>query len=100
MTATAPPRVRDEIVDYISGDPAGEEAPVTPPCVALDIFRHNLHLSALQFHNEDEKRTALDQVRPGNGGSGIVYVNSRHKAESLAIALREAGVAAEPIMPG
>ncbi len=100
MTATAPPRVRDEIIDYISSDPAGEEAPVRPRVLALDIFRHNLHLSALQFHNEDEKRIALIKFVQETAGSGIVYVNSRHKAEALAIGLREAGVAAEAYHAG
>ena len=33
-------------------------------------------------------------------GSGIIYVNSRHKAESLAFSLREAGVAAEAYHAG
>jgi len=100
MTATAPPRVRDEIVDYISSDPTGDEASMRPRVLALDIFRHNLHLSALQFHNEDEKRTALVKFVQETEGSGIVYVNSRHKAEALAIALREAGVTAEAYHAG
>jgi ATP-dependent DNA helicase RecQ len=113
MTATAPPRVRDEIIDYISGDNTGgtlqgnrENGAATtigherPRVMALDIFRNNLHLSALHFHNEEEKLTALLQFVTEIAGSGIVYVNSRHKAESLAFALREAGVAAEAYHAG
>jgi ATP-dependent DNA helicase RecQ len=100
LTATAPPRVRDEIVDYISADPADEQTADRPRVIALDIFRHNLHLSALQFHNEDEKLTALIKFVLETEGSGIIYVNSRHRAEALAVALRGQGVAAEAYHAG
>lgn len=112
MTATAPPRVRDEIIDYISGSgrPEKEQNGRTqqskgtglqrPRVMALDIFRNNLHISALHFHNEEEKLTALLQFVSNTEGSGIIYVNSRHKAESLAFALREAGIAAEAYHAG
>ena len=103
MTATAPPRVRDEIVDYITDaevmQPDGS-TPQRPRVIALDIFRHNLHLSALQFHNEEEKLSALVTFVAETEGSGIVYVNSRAKAEGLAFALRGAGVAAEAYHAG
>ncbi|MBK8049277.1 MAG: RecQ family ATP-dependent DNA helicase [Anaerolineales bacterium] len=103
MTATAPPQVRDEIVDYISGDDdvnsaAGEV--VRPRVLSLDIFRPNLHLSAIQFQNEDEKLEALLKFVAETSGSGIIYVNSRHKAEMLALALRQAGVRAEAYHAG
>jgi ATP-dependent DNA helicase RecQ len=105
MTATAPPRVRDEIIDYISGAsrlgiPDKGVSLQRPRVMALDIFRNNLHLSALHFHNEEEKLVALLQFVTTTEGSGIVYVNSRHKAESLAFALRDAGVAAEAYHAG
>ncbi|HAJ37830.1 MAG TPA: hypothetical protein DCL15_19345 [Chloroflexi bacterium] len=101
MTATAPPRVRDEIVDYIS-DAAGQAGGQTlrPHVIALDIFRPNLHLSALQFHNEDEKLVALVNYVSATPGSGIVYVNTRSRAETIAGALRRAGVAAEAYHAG
>ncbi|MFO7635357.1 MAG: RecQ family ATP-dependent DNA helicase, partial [Caldilinea sp.] len=103
MTATAPPRVRDEIVEYISdgqgSEPAGAKA-VRPHVIALDIFRPNLHLSALQFHNEDEKLAALVGYVSKAEGSGIVYVNSRSRAETIAISLRRAGVSAEAYHAG
>lgn len=101
MTATAPPRVRDEIVDYIS-DAAGQAGGQTlrPHVIALDIFRPNLHLSALQFHNEDEKLAALVNYVTKTPGSGIVYVNTRSRAETIAGALRRAGVAAEAYHAG
>ena len=112
ITATAPPRVRDEIIGYI-GDP--DEAQVAPPpgeepdgeqaggrvrVLALDVFRDNLHLSALQFNNEDEKLAAVTSFAVATPGPGIVYVNSRRKCESLAYALRQAGVDAEAYHAG
>jgi len=102
MTATAPPRVRDEIVDYISDAAAAQagEQPLRPHVIALDIFRPNLHLSAMQFHNEDEKLAALVNYVGKTAGSGIVYVNTRNRAETIAGALRRAGVAAEAYHAG
>ena len=101
MTATAPPRVRDEIIDHISGAPDVTIGPAARPRVmALDIFRPNIHLSALQFHNEDEKLSALLKFVAGAEGSGIIYVNSRHKSESLAFELRRRGIEAEAYHAG
>jgi ATP-dependent DNA helicase RecQ len=109
MTATAPPRVRDEIIDYMSDDeaaplPGADGQPVQsharPRALMLDIFRSNLHLSALHFHNEDEKLAALLKFVQETAGSGIVYVSSRHKSEALALQLRMAGVAAEAYHAG
>ncbi len=99
MTATAPPRIRDEIVEYI-GEHDGENQPAPPHVIALDIFRPNLHLSAMQFHNEDEKLAALTDYVAKTAGSGIVYVNSRSRAETIASALRRAGVSAEAYHAG
>jgi len=103
MTATAPPRVRDEIVEYISNNHNQLPGMVDldrPRVIALDIFRSNLHLSTLQFHNEEEKLEALLKFAAATEGSGIVYVNSRHKAEMLAMALRGVGVKAEAYHAG
>ena len=107
MTATAPPRIRDEILNYISneGDKAatddiGAKPPQRPRVMAMDIFRNNLHLSSVQFHNEEEKLEALVKFAQDTQGSGIVYVNSRHKSEQLAYQLRQAGIAAEAYHAG
>ncbi len=112
MTATAPPRVRDEIIGYIGDpddaqvDPAPGEEPDREQAggrvrvLALDVFRDNLHLSALQFNNEDEKLAAVTSFAAATPGPGIVYVNSRRKCESLAYALRQAGVDAEAYHAG
>lgn len=101
MTATAPPQVRDEILDTLSRN--GESAPAQsgrPQVVALDIFRTNLHLSAIQFHNDEEKLAALLKFVTETEGSGIVYANSRRKCEALALRLRSEGVVAEAYHAG
>ncbi|MBX3009958.1 MAG: RecQ family ATP-dependent DNA helicase [Caldilineaceae bacterium] len=101
MTATAPPRIRDEILNYISNEGEDTATPLPRPRVmAMDIFRNNLHLSSIQFHNEEEKLEALTQFVQETPGSGIVYVNSRHKSEQLAYQLRQAGIAAEAYHAG
>lgn len=111
MTATAPPRVRDEILDYMRTessspqDDALEDAALgtrtaKPRVLTLDIFRPNLHLSALRFNNEDEKLAAALKFVTETEGSGIIYVNTRHKSESLAAALRARGVQAEAYHAG
>ncbi|MBX3050984.1 MAG: RecQ family ATP-dependent DNA helicase [Caldilineaceae bacterium] len=101
MTATAPPQVRDEILDTLSRS-NGENPDQTgrPQVVALDIFRTNLHLSAIQFHNDEEKLAALLKFVTETEGSGIVYANSRRKCEALALRLRSEGVAAEAYHAG
>ncbi|MBX2999428.1 MAG: RecQ family ATP-dependent DNA helicase [Caldilineaceae bacterium] len=105
MTATAPPRVRDEILDNLSSTAAlhvqdKKEGEGRPQVVSLDIFRHNLHLSALKFHNDEEKLAALLKFVRKNEGSGIVYANSRRKCEALALTLRQEGISAEAYHAG
>ncbi len=105
MTATAPPRVRDEIVDYMSSDGATSRdgtvnTPQRPRVMLLDIFRNNLHLTTLRFQNEEDKLAGLLKFVADTPGSGIIYVNSRHKSETLAFQLRDAGVKAEAYHAG
>ncbi|MGL4649978.1 MAG: RecQ family ATP-dependent DNA helicase, partial [Caldilineaceae bacterium] len=108
MTATAPPRVRDEILDYMRVDGAQDEAPAADEThqrgaarvITLDIFRSNLLLAAVKLDNEEQKLEAVKKFVTEAQGAGIIYVNSRHKSETLAWALREAGVAAEAYHAG
>lgn len=102
MTATAPPRVRDEIVEYISNEEISGSSPVPerPRVISLDVFRSNLHLSAFQFRNEDDKQAALLEFIGKVEGSGVVYVNQRSKADNLALVLRNAGIRAEAYHAG
>jgi ATP-dependent DNA helicase RecQ len=84
MTATATPRVRDDI----------QAALGRMRLIAIDVHRPNLCLEARRFANEQEKRPALLALCRGIEGSGIVYASSRRRCEDLAEALRCNGVSA------
>jgi ATP-dependent DNA helicase RecQ len=82
MTATATPRVRDDIQEALGG----------LRLVLTDIFRPNLRLEAYRFANNEEKMAALLAHCRDIEGSGIVYANSRKRCEELAALLRDRGV--------
>jgi ATP-dependent DNA helicase RecQ len=84
MTATATPRVQDDI----------QAALGHMLIVATDIHRPNLCLEARYFTREAEKKQALLSLCREIQGSGIVYANSRLKCEELAALLRDHGVSA------
>ncbi len=84
MTATATPRVRDDIQAGLG----------RARLVATDIHRPNLQLEAQRQTSEQDKRQALLSLCKDMEGSGIVYVPSRAKAESLAEMLSKAGLSA------
>ncbi len=101
MTATAPPRVRDEILDNLSNTGfVSEGERQRPQVVSLDIFRTNLHLSSIKFLNDEEKMIALLKFVQETDGSGIIYANSRRKCEAIALTLRQEGVSAEAYHAG
>ena len=84
MTATATPRVRDDIQSALS----------QMRLVAVDVHRPNLRLEARQFAKDSEKQRALLALCQEIKGSGIVYASSRKKCEDLATMLRRHGVKA------
>lgn len=84
MTATATPRVQDDV----------QAALGSMRLVTTGTHRPNLHLEARRFANEAEKREALAIVCRQHQGSGIVYATSREKCEDLAALLRRRGVEA------
>jgi ATP-dependent DNA helicase RecQ len=84
MTATATPRVRDDIQASLGG----------MRLVATDICRPNLCLEARRFASDAEKRRALINLCHEIEGSGIVYTPSRRKCEELAGALRHNDISA------
>jgi ATP-dependent DNA helicase RecQ len=84
MTATATPRVRDDV----------QAALGSMRLVATDVHRPNLRLEARAFGNDAEKKEALVDLCRRVEGSGIVYATSRQKCEDLADLLRRRGVQA------
>jgi ATP-dependent DNA helicase RecQ len=113
LTATAPPRVRQDILHHLEGPsfhsgqvPSSHsgQAPVLPSEQALaatgmrviagDVTRPNLQLGVLYAHNADEKLRHLLAFCRAEPGSGIVYADTRARCERLAELLRQHGVVA------
>ena len=121
MTATAPPRVRRDIICHL-GDPSASspprvlavagQAPSTgsPPrvlavagqagseygmrVIAGDVTRPNLQLEVFYARNADDKLRYLLAFCRAEPGSGIVYAGTRARCEELAALLRGHGVVA------
>ena len=114
LTATANPKVRQDILDVLGLDSHSERVKT----FLMSPERQNLHLEIRYTRDEDDNRLAdflrwirgvydrrrandrkseLDQAgeRPENV-SGIIYTMSRDECESLSAALRDEGVGARP----
>jgi ATP-dependent DNA helicase RecQ len=86
FTATATPRVRDDI--------AASLGLRTPLRRVTGFVRDNLTMSVVRCRSKAEKRDALlDRVRPAEGRS-LVYCGRRASAEEVAALLCDAGIAA------
>jgi len=85
MTATAPPRVRRDILQHL-GDMR---------VIAGDATRPNLRLEVFRARNTDDKLRHLLAFCQANEGSGIVYAGTRARCEELAALLRQYGVVAD-----
>jgi len=86
MTATAPPRVRLDILQRLDMEGAA--------IITGEVTRPNLYLAAYRARNQDDKLGDLLALIQREPGSGIVYVSSRERAEELAQLLQQRGVAA------
>jgi ATP-dependent DNA helicase RecQ len=95
LTATAPPRVRQDIEQQLFGRSTGTTQQAQMRVIAADTFRANLHLSAIKVSDDDEKRRRLIALCQRLTGSGVVYVRTRDKCEELASMLRGKGVDAD-----
>lgn len=120
MTATAPPRVRRDIIRHLSPSTSSGQAPSTGRrgelvepsgqagsepdmrIIAGDATRPNLQLELFYARNNDDKLRrllAFCQAEPsassgGPPGSGIIYAGTRARCEELAALLRSRGVSA------
>jgi len=84
MTATAPPRVRRDIIKHL-GDMR---------IIAGDVTRPNLQLEVFHARNADDKLRHLLAFCQTEPGSGIVYAGTRARCEELAALLRARGIVA------
>ena len=101
MTATAPPRVRQDILQHLgspvalrtsSAEGAKERSIRT---VIGDVKRSNLRLEVFRARNLDAKLQHLLAICMAETGSGIVYAGSRARCEELARLLRRYGITAD-----
>jgi ATP-dependent DNA helicase RecQ len=75
LTATAPPRVRDDILEQL-GIPRAE-------LVNVGTLRANLRFSVLKARSERDKRARLSELLTRLKGQGIVYVATVKAADEL-----------------
>ena len=92
MTATAPPRVRRDIVKHLGDPSAGSGHGLR--IIAGDVTRPNLQLEVLHACNADDKLRHLLAFCLAEPGSGIVYAGTRARCEELAALLRARGIVA------
>ncbi|MGC9468531.1 MAG: RecQ family ATP-dependent DNA helicase [Anaerolineae bacterium] len=88
LTATAPPRVRRDIIQHLSPD-----RPMA--MITGDTFRPNLRFEVFSAANRDEKIARMLAFCEASEGSGIVYADTRARCEQLAQLLQSRGVSAE-----
>jgi len=105
MTATAPSRVRRDILHHL-GDPSptdcrsasGQALSADPGnamrVIAGDVTRPNLHLEVFYARNTDDKLRRLLAFCQAETGSGIVYAGTRARCEELAALLGQYGISA------
>ncbi|MBS3782852.1 MAG: RecQ family ATP-dependent DNA helicase [Anaerolineae bacterium] len=89
MTATAPTRVRQDILEQLRSPRSSADG---PQVVAGDVTRANLQLEVFQASGKDAKLRYLLAFCQAEKGSGIVYADTRARCERLAALLRQHGV--------
>jgi ATP-dependent DNA helicase RecQ len=92
MTATAPSRVRSDILQHLDDAASGSGNGMR--VIAGDVTRPNLRLEVFHARNRDEKLRHLLAFCQGEPGSGIVYAGTRARCEDLAALLRRHDVVA------
>lgn len=85
LTATASPRVRDEVVEGLRM----REARV----LVHDADRPNIWLGARTLAGQEERDRAAVEAATSTAGAGIVYARTRRQVGDLVTALRDAGAA-------
>lgn len=83
LTATASPRVRQEVVDGLQMHAAR--------VLVHDADRPNIWLGGRTVAGADERDRAAVEAATSTAGAGIVYARTRRQVEELVAALRSAG---------
>ena len=83
LTATAPPQVRDDILERLTMK--------TARVVAVGTVRPNLHFSVIRGRTEHDKQQKLAELVARLPGPGIIYVATVKAAEELGTFLRDKG---------
>jgi ATP-dependent DNA helicase RecQ len=99
MTATAPPRVRRDILQRLGRREGEKEGRATGHAgemavVAAEVHRPNLFLAAVRAQDADDKLRHLLSLLEAATGSGIVYAGTRARCEEIAGLLRGRGISA------
>jgi len=92
LTATAAPRVQEEIVERLGMR--------DPKIFVHDFDRPNIHLTVRRFHDEPAKLEALLDAVAGHELPGIVYAARRRDTDAIAKALGERGIRASAYHAG
>jgi ATP-dependent DNA helicase RecQ len=92
MTATAPPRVRRDILQRLKVRDKADAAEMR--VIATDAYRPNLFLAAIRAQNADEKLRQLLALCQAETGSGIIYAGTRARCERIAALLCTRGMQA------
>ena len=101
MTATAPPRVRQDILQHLGCPAVAHTSTVESardPSIRIvigDVTRPNLRLEVFRARDQDAKLQHLLAICMAEPGSGIVYARSRARCEELARLLCKYGIAAD-----
>ena len=86
LTATATPEVREDIIKQLQLE--------NPLQIVTGFARPNLQFGVIEATDAYKPRLVLDVVQSLEGGSGIVYVGTRAKADSMLEALLSEGIEA------
>jgi len=86
LTATATPEVREDIIKQLNIK--------NPVQIVTGFARPNLQFGVIEASDAHKPRIVLDVIQSLEGGSGIVYVGTRAKADSLLELLLAEGIEA------
>jgi len=86
LTATATPEVREDIVKQLNLN--------NPDVIVTGFARENIQFGVIHSSTNRKIDFILDAISGANGGSGIVYVGTRSKADEILERLLENGIEA------